>query len=94
MDELYGVGGGGVAGVLAATVALLVREKVQSRGDGGSGESAEALSDLQHRVIRPEVQLETLREALRETTDDLRALNKDLRSVLRDFHRASGNIGS
>lgn len=90
MDELYGVGGGGLAGVLAAAVALIVRGKVQSGGDGGSGESAEALSDLQHRVIRLEVQLETLREALRETTDDLRALNKDLRGVIRDFDRESG----
>jgi hypothetical protein len=44
-----------------------------------------AIQDLTQRVIRLEVQL----EAVRETTDDLRNLNRDLSALLRDLSRKS-----
>ncbi len=86
MDELgYGLGGGGVAGVLTAILAVLVREKIKSdTAQGGPpGETLAAIQDLTQRVIRLEVQL----EAVRETTDDLRNLNRDLSALLRDLSR-------
>ena len=86
MDELgYGLGGGGVAGVLTAILAVLVREKIKSETApvGPAGETLAAIQDLTQRVIRLEVQL----EAVRETTDDLRNLNRDLSALLRDLSR-------
>ena len=86
MDELgYGLGGGGVAGVLTAILAVLVREKIKSETTptGPPGETLAAIQDLTQRVIRLEVQL----EAVRETTDDLRNLNRDLSALLRDLSR-------
>ena len=84
MDELgYGVGGGSVAGVLTAVLAVLVREKIQSKPSGQQNE-APAVNDLTQRVIRLEVQL----EAVRETTDDLRQLNRDLQALLRDISKS------
>lgn len=86
MDELgYGLGGGGVAGVLTAILAVLVREKIKSETTpaGPAGETLAAIQDLTQRVIRLEVQL----EAVRETTDDLRNLNRDLSALLRDLSR-------
>lgn len=86
MDELgYGLGGGGVAGVLTAILAVLAREKIKSETTPASppGETLAAIQDLTQRVIRLEVQL----EAVRETTDDLRNLNRDLSALLRDLSR-------
>lgn len=86
MDELgYGVGGGSIAGVLTAILAVLVREKIQSKPSDSPGEAVAAINDLTQRVIRLEVQL----EAVRETTDDLRQLNRDLQALLRDISKSS-----
>jgi hypothetical protein len=86
VDELgYGVGGGSIAGVLTAILAVLVREKIQSKPSDSPGEAVAAINDLTQRVIRLEVQL----EAVRETTDDLRQLNRDLQALLRDISKSS-----
>ncbi len=88
MDDIgLGVGGGGIAGILTAILAVLVREKIKSEPTGtpAPGEALAAIQDLTQRVIRLEVQL----EAVRETTDDLRNLNRDLSALLRDLSRKS-----
>ena len=88
MDDIgLGVGGGGIAGILTTILAVLVREKIKSEPTGlpAPGETLAAIQDLTQRVIRLEVQL----EAVRETTDDLRNLNRDLSALLRDLSRKS-----
>jgi len=78
-SDMWGVGGGGVAGLLSAVLALLVKDKLLS---GKHPEAAQGVtSDLQTRVTRLELQL----EALRDTQRDLRQLTETLGQLIRDL---------
>jgi hypothetical protein len=78
-SDIWGVGGGGVAGLLSAVLALLVKDKLLSQKHP---EAAQGItSDLQTRVTRLELQL----EALRDTQRDLRQLTETLGQLIRDL---------
>lgn len=78
--DMWGVGGGGVAGLVSAVVALLVRDKLLSPRDPATADSAN-LQELQTRVTRLELQ----HEALRDTQRDLRQLTETLGQLVRDL---------
>jgi len=77
--DMWGVGGGGVAGLLSAVLALLVKDKLLS--DKHPEAAQGVTSDLQTRVTRLELQL----EALRDTQRDLRQLTETLGQLIRDL---------
>ena len=80
--EMWGVGGGGVAGLVSAVVALLVRDKLLSRErDPVTAADSSTLQDYQTRITRLELQL----EALRDTQRDLRQLTETLGQLIRDL---------
>ena len=79
---MWGVGGGGVAGLVSAVVALLVRDKLLSRErDPAAVADSSTLQDYQTRITRLELQL----EALRDTQRDLRQLTETLGQLIRDL---------
>jgi hypothetical protein len=80
---MWGVGGGGVAGLLAAVLALLVKDKLLSEKQSGTAPDS-SLSELQTRVTRLELQ----HEALRDTQRDLRQLTETLGQLIRDLAAA------
>ena len=80
--DMWGVGGGGVAGLVSAVVALLVRDKLLSRErDPVTAADSSTLQDYQTRITRLELQL----EALRDTQRDLRQLTETLGQLIRDL---------
>lgn len=81
--DMWGVGGGGVAGLLAAVLALLVKDKLLSEKQSGAAPDLN-FSELQTRVTRLELQ----HEALRDTQRDLRQLTETLGQLIRDLAAA------
>jgi len=80
--DMWGVGGGGLAGLVSAVLALTVKDKLLSR-ERGSAAAADSstLQDFQTRITRLELQL----EALRDTQRDLRQLTETLGQLIRDL---------
>jgi len=78
--DMWGVGGGGIAGLLSAVLALLVKDKLLSPQRDGVAPS-QANQELQTRVTRLELQT----EALRDTQRDLRQLTETLGQLIRDL---------
>ena len=78
--DLWGVGGGGLAGLVSAVLALLIRDKLQSPRENAVAAGSD-LPELQTRVTRLELQL----EALRDTQRDLRQLTETLGQLIRDL---------
>ena len=78
--DLWGVGGGGLAGLVSAVLALLIRDKLQSQREPVVAAGSD-LPELRTRVTRLELQL----EALRDTQRDLRQLTETLGQLIRDL---------
>lgn len=80
--DMWGVGGGGVAGLVSAVLALTVKDKLMSRERiPAAAADSSTLQDFQTRVTRLELQL----EALRDTQRDLRQLTETLGQLIRDL---------
>ena len=79
--DMWGVGGGGIAGLLSAVLALLVKDKLLSPQQRDGVAPSQANQELQTRVTRLELQL----EALRDTQRDLRQLTETLGQLIRDL---------
>jgi len=80
--DMWGVGGGGLAGLVSAVLALTVKDKLLSnqREPATAADSA-LINDMQTRVTRLELQ----HEALRDTQRDLRQLTETLGQLIRDL---------
>lgn len=79
--DMWGVGGGGIAGLLSAVLALLVKDKLLSPQQRDGVAPSQANQELQTRVTRLELQT----EALRDTQRDLRQLTETLGQLIRDL---------
>ncbi len=80
--DMWGVGGGGVAGLVSAVLALTVKDKLLSRErEPAAAVDPSTLQDFQTRITRLELQL----EALRDTQRDLRKLTETLGQLIRDL---------
>lgn len=79
--DMWGVGGGGIAGLLSAILALTVKDKLLSPRETAVAADSATLQDMQTRVTRLELQ----HEALRDTQRDLRQLTETLGQLIRDL---------
>ena len=79
--DMWGVGGGGIAGLLSAILALTVKDKLLSPRETAVAADSATLHDMQTRVTRLELQ----HEALRYTQRDLRQLTETLGQLIRDL---------
>lgn len=80
--DMWGVGGGGLAGLVSAVLALTVKDKLLSRDRGpAAAADSSTLQDFQTRVTRLELHM----EALRDTQRDLRQLTETLGQLIRDL---------
>ena len=79
--DMWGVGGGGIAGLLSAILALTVKDKLLSPREPAVAADSATLLDMQTRVTRLELQ----HEALRDTQRDLRQLTETLGQLIRDL---------
>lgn len=79
--DMWGVGGGGLAGLVSAVLALTVKDRLLSPREPVTAADSSILTDMQTRVTRLELQ----HEALRDTQRDLRQLTETLGQLIRDL---------
>ena len=79
--DMWGVGGGGLAGLVSAVLALTVKDRLLSPREPAVAADSSILTDMQTRVTRLELQ----HEALRDTQRDLRQLTETLGQLIRDL---------
>ena len=79
--DFWGVGGGGLAGLVSAVLALTVKDKLLSQREPAAAADSATISEMQTRVTRLELQ----HEALRDTQRDLRQLPETLGQLIRDL---------